>query len=156
MPIDIRLGVALFMLVWLLQAPWAMAAKSILFDARAQQRLMVGVDALANAVKVTLGPRGRNVAFDKGWGAPRVTKDGVTVAKQIELDDHVANLGAQMVREVAAKTADAAGDGTTTATVLTQAIVRARLRLVSAGHDPIAAQAGPRARRASRGATPQN
>lgn len=119
-----------------------MTAKNILFNLPAQQRLLMGVDALANAVKVTLGPRGRNVALAKGSGAPRITKDGVTVAREIELDDHIQNLGAQMVREVASKTADVAGDGTTTATVLAQAIFREGLRLVSAGHDPMQIKRG--------------
>lgn len=119
-----------------------MTAKNILFNLPAQRRLLMGVDALANAVKVTLGPRGRNVALAKGSGAPRITKDGVTVAREIELDDHIQNLGAQMVREVASKTADVAGDGTTTATVLAQAIFREGLRLVSAGHDPMQIKRG--------------
>ena len=95
-----------------------MAGKKILYGAEARQKLAAGVDTLANAVKVTLGPRGRNVAFEKKFGAPAITKDGVTVAKEIELADPLENMGAQMVREVASKTADVAGDGTTTATVL--------------------------------------
>lgn len=119
-----------------------MTAKRIPFDTRARHRLLAGVDALANAVKVTLGPCGRHVAFEKSHGTPRVTKDGATVAKQIWLEDHIANLGAQMVREVAAKTADDAGDGTTTATVLTQVIVSEGFRLVSAGHDPMQLKQG--------------
>lgn len=98
-------------------------AKEIKYNTEARELLKEGVDALANAVKVTLGPKGRNVVIDKKFGAPQVTKDGVTVAKEIELEDPIANMGAQMVKEVASKTADDAGDGTTTATVLAQAIV---------------------------------
>ena len=98
-------------------------AKEIKYNTEAREQLKEGVDALANAVKVTLGPKGRNVVIDKKFGAPQVTKDGVTVAKEIELEDPIANMGAQMVKEVASKTADDAGDGTTTATVLAQAIV---------------------------------
>ena len=109
-----------------------MSAKNIKFDLDARDRLKKGVDALADAVKVTLGPKGRNVIIDKKFGAPAVTKDGVTVAKEIELKDAVENMGAQMVKEVASKTADAAGDGTTTATVLAQAIVTAGLKNVAA------------------------
>ena len=101
-----------------------MAAKEIVFDVEARNRILAGVDTLANAVKVTLGPRGRNVVIEKSWGAPVVTKDGVTVAKEVELDDKFENMGAQMVKEVASKTSDVAGDGTTTATVLAQAIFR--------------------------------
>jgi chaperonin GroEL (HSP60 family) len=101
-----------------------MAAKEVRFGGEARERMLRGVDILANAVKVTLGPKGRNVVIDKSYGAPRSTKDGVTVAKEIELEDKFENMGAQMVREVASKTNDIAGDGTTTATVLTQAIVR--------------------------------
>ena len=96
-------------------------AKEIKYNTEAREQLKEGVDALANAVKVTLGPKGRNVVIDKKFGAPQVTKDGVTVAKEIELEDPIANMGAQMVKEVASKTADDAGDGTTTATVLAQA-----------------------------------
>ncbi|NBV14537.1 MAG: molecular chaperone GroEL, partial [Sphingobacteriia bacterium] len=99
-------------------------AKLIEFDSTAREKLKKGVDALANAVKVTLGPKGRNVVIDKKYGAPTVTKDGVSVAKEIDLKDPIENMGAQMVKEVASKTADVAGDGTTTATVLAQAIVR--------------------------------
>src|SRR6266516_3584565 len=99
-----------------------MAAKIITFDTEARSALKRGVDKLANAVKVTLGPKGRNVVIDKKFGTPTVTKDGVTVAKEVELEDPVENMGAQMVREVASKTSDVAGDGTTTATVLAQAI----------------------------------
>ena len=114
-----------------------MAAKNIQFEIDARDRLKRGVDHLANAVKVTLGPKGRNVIIDKKFGAPQVTKDGVTVAKEIELKDAVENMGAQMLKEVASKTADAAGDGTTTATVLAQAIVTAGLRNVAAGANPM-------------------
>ncbi|HNR56221.1 MAG TPA: TCP-1/cpn60 chaperonin family protein, partial [Flavobacteriales bacterium] len=110
-----------------------MAAKNIQFEIDARDRLKRGVDHLANAVKVTLGPKGRNVIIDKKFGAPQVTKDGVTVAKEIELKDAVENMGAQMLKEVASKTADIAGDGTTTATVLAQAIVTAGLKNVAAG-----------------------
>ncbi|MCK6650466.1 MAG: chaperonin GroEL, partial [Bacteroidia bacterium] len=112
-------------------------AKDILFNVDARDRLKKGVDALANAVKVTLGPKGRNVIIDKKFGAPSVTKDGVSVAKEIELKDPVENMGAQMLKEVASKTADAAGDGTTTATVLAQAIVTAGLKNVAAGANPM-------------------
>jgi chaperonin GroEL len=115
----------------------AMAAKNIQFDIDARDRLKRGVDHLSNAVKVTLGPKGRNVIIDKKFGAPSVTKDGVTVAKEIELKDPVENMGAQMLKEVASKTADAAGDGTTTATVLAQAIVTAGLKNVAAGANPM-------------------
>ena len=114
-----------------------MAAKQILFDANAQKRILAGVDALANAVKVTLGPKGRNVLLEKSFGAPRVTKDGVSVAKEIELADKFENMGAQMVKEVASKTNDVAGDGTTTATVLAQSIYREGARMVAAGHNPM-------------------
>ncbi len=112
-----------------------MAAKAILYDRDAQERILRGVHTLANAVKVTLGPKGRNVVIEKSWGAPKVTKDGVSVAKEIELADKFENMGAQMVREVASKTGDVAGDGTTTATVLAQAIYREGARMVAAGHD---------------------
>ena len=112
-------------------------AKQITFDADARSQLKEGVDALANAVKVTLGPKGRNVIIEKKFGAPTVTKDGVTVAKEIELDDKLANVGAQMVKEVASKTSDVAGDGTTTATVLAQAIMNAGLRNVTSGANPM-------------------
>ena len=101
-----------------------MSSKIISFDTEARAALLKGVDKLANAVKVTLGPKGRNVVIDKKFGAPTVTKDGVTVAKEIELEDPIENMGAQMVKEVASKTSDVAGDGTTTATVLAQAIYR--------------------------------
>ena len=112
-------------------------AKQIVFDVEARDRLKRGVDALANAVKVTLGPKGRNVIIDKKFGAPAITKDGVTVAKEIELADPIENMGAQMLKEVASKTADVAGDGTTTATVLAQAIVTAGLKHVAAGANPM-------------------
>ena len=114
-----------------------MAAKEVRFSADARERLLRGVDTLANAVKVTLGPKGRNVVLDKSFGAPRITKDGVTVAKEIELSDKFENMGAQMVREVASKTADEAGDGTTTATVLAQAIVKEGAKAVAAGMNPM-------------------
>ncbi|HEX7839345.1 MAG TPA: chaperonin GroEL, partial [Kofleriaceae bacterium] len=114
-----------------------MTAKEILFDSSARARIGAGLDALANAVKVTLGPRGRNVVIEKSWGAPLITKDGVTVAKEIELEDRFENMGAQMVKEVASKTSDVAGDGTTTATVLAQAIYREGAKLVAAGANPM-------------------
>jgi chaperonin GroEL len=112
-------------------------AKQIIYNTEAREELKKGVDALANAVKVTLGPKGRNVIIDKAYGAPIVTKDGVTVAKEIELKDGVQNMGAQMVKEVASKTADIAGDGTTTATVLAQAIVTTGMKNVTAGANPM-------------------
>ncbi len=112
-------------------------AKDIKFDVEARQELKKGVDVLANAVKVTLGPKGRNVVIDKKYGAPHITKDGVTVAKAIELDDNIANIGAQMVKEVASKTADDAGDGTTTATVLAQSIISVGIKNVTAGANPM-------------------
>ena len=112
-------------------------AKEIKFDVESRDALKRGVDALANAVKVTLGPKGRNVVIEKSFGAPHVTKDGVSVAKEIELEDKVENMGAQMVKEVASKTNDIAGDGTTTATVLAQAIVREGLKNVAAGANPM-------------------
>src|SRR5499425_918832 len=114
-----------------------MAAKDIKFGGDARERMLRGVDILANAVKVTLGPKGRNVVLDKSFGAPRISKDGVTVAKEIELADKFENMGAQMVREVASKTSDAAGDGTTTATVLAQTIVREGARAAAAGMNPM-------------------
>ncbi len=117
-------------------------SKEILFDAQAREKLSRGVDKLANAVKVTLGPKGRNVVLEKSFGAPVITKDGVTVAKQIELEDKFENMGAQMVREVASKTNDIAGDGTTTATVLAQAIYREGVKLVAAGRNPMAIKRG--------------
>ncbi len=114
-----------------------MAAKDVKFSQEARERMLRGVDILANAVKVTLGPKGRNVVIEKSFGAPRITKDGVTVAKEIELEDKFENMGAQMLREVASKTADLAGDGTTTATVLAQAIVREGAKSVAAGANPM-------------------
>jgi chaperonin GroEL len=114
-----------------------MAAKEVKFSADAREKMLRGVDTLANAVKVTLGPKGRNVVIEKSFGAPRITKDGVTVAKEIELEDKFENMGAQMVREVASKTNDLAGDGTTTATVLAQAIVKEGAKAVAAGMNPM-------------------
>src|SRR6476660_2329850 len=114
-----------------------MAAKDGKFSRDARERILRGVDILPNAVKVTLGPKGRNVVIDKSFGAPRITKDGVTVAKEIELKDKFENMGAQMLREVASKTNDLAGDGTTTATVLAQAIVREGMKSVAAGMNPM-------------------
>ena len=119
-----------------------MAAKEVLFDVKAREKLARGVDKLANAVKVTLGPKGRNVAIEKSYGAPVITKDGVTVAKEIELDDKFENMGAQLVKEVASKTSDAAGDGTTTATILAQAIYHEGVKLVAAGRNPMAIKRG--------------
>jgi chaperonin GroEL len=119
-----------------------MAAKEIIFDEKARQAVLTGVQTLARAVKVTLGPRGRNVVLDKKWGSPTITKDGVTVAKEIELEDRYENMGAQMVREVATKTSDVAGDGTTTATVLAEAIFREGLRNVTAGSNPMGIKRG--------------
>ncbi len=112
-------------------------AKEINFNLEARDKLKKGVDTLANAVKVTLGPKGRNVIIDKKFGAPTVTKDGVSVAKEIELKDAIENMGAQLVKEVASKTADDAGDGTTTATVLTQAIFQHGIKNVAAGANPM-------------------
>src|SRR5436189_5895804 len=119
-----------------------MAAKQLVFDEVARRALERGANAVANAVKVTLGPKGRNVVLDKKWGSPTVTKDGVTVAKEIELDDPYHNMGAQMVREVASKTSDVAGDGTTTATVLAEAIFREGIKNVTAGAAPMAIKRG--------------
>ena len=119
-----------------------MAAKQIVFDTEARAKLLAGVDMLADTVKVTLGPKGRNVVIEKSWGAPVVTKDSVTVAKEIELEDKFENMGAQMVKEVASKTSDVAGDGTTTATVLAQAIYRTGAKLVAAGHNPMELKRG--------------
>ena len=119
-----------------------MAAKEIVFDVNARNRILAGVNALANAVKVTLGPKGRNVVIEKSFGAPTITKDGVTVAKEIELENKFENMGAQMVREVASKTSDVAGDGTTTATVLAQAIFREGSKMVAAGHNPMEIKRG--------------
>jgi chaperonin GroEL len=119
-----------------------MAAKEIRFDEHARSAILRGVNLLADAVKVTLGPRGRNVVIEKSWGSPTITKDGVTVAKEVELEDKFENMGAQMVKEVASKTSDVAGDGTTTATVLAQAIFREGLKMVTAGHDPMEIKRG--------------
>jgi Chaperonin GroEL (HSP60 family) len=116
--------------------------KELLYSEEARRALERGVNAVANAVKVTLGPKGRNVVLDKKFGAPSITKDGVTVAKEIELAQHFENLGAQLVREVASKTNDVAGDGTTTATVLAQAMVREGLKMVAAGSNPMALRRG--------------
>jgi chaperonin GroEL len=114
-----------------------MAAKQVVFGDEGRKKLVEGVDILANAVKVTLGPKGRNVVIEKSFGAPHVTKDGVTVAKEIQLEDKLQNMGAQMVKEVASKTASRAGDGTTTATVLAQAIVKEGMKFVTSGHNPM-------------------
>jgi len=119
-----------------------MSAKEVKFNAEAREKMLHGVDILANAVKVTLGPKGRNVVLEKNFGAPRVTKDGVTVAKEIELEDKFENMGAQMLREVASKTSDVAGDGTTTATVLAQAIVKEGAKAVAAGANPMDVKRG--------------
>jgi chaperonin GroEL len=119
-----------------------MAAKEVRFDENARSAILRGVNVLADAVKVTLGPRGRNVVIEKSWGSPTVTKDGVTVAKEIELEDKFENMGAQMVKEVASKTSDIAGDGTTTATVLAQALFREGIKMVTAGHDPMEIKRG--------------
>src|SRR5574339_739667 len=114
-----------------------MAAKDVKFGRDARERILAGVDILANAVRVTLGPKGRNVVIDKSFGAPRITKDGVSVAKEITLANKFQNMGAQMLREVASKSSDLAGDGTTTATVLAQAIVREGAKSVAAGMNPM-------------------
>src|SRR5271169_934391 len=119
-----------------------MTAKEIVYTEHARNRILAGVNALADAVKVTLGPKGRNVVIEKSFGSPTVTKDGVTVAKEIELENRFENMGAQMVREVASKTSDVAGDGTTTATVLAQAIYREGSKLVAAGHNPMEIKRG--------------
>src|ERR1051325_5943911 len=119
-----------------------MAAKQLLFDENARQTLLKGVSKLARAVAATLGPKGRNVVFSKKYGSPTVTKDGVTVAKEIDLEDACENMGAQMVREVASKTSDDAGDGTTTATILAEAIFREGLKYVTSGANPIGIQRG--------------
>ena len=126
-----------------------MAAKEIIYNENARSMILAGVNALANAVKVTLGPKGRNVVLDKSFGAPRITKDGVTVAKEIELEDKFENMGAQMVREVASRTNDEAGDGTTTATVLAQAIVIEGMKSVAAGMNPMDLKRGIEIGRAS-------
>lgn len=117
-------------------------AKQMVFDDEARQPLLAGVSKLARAVKSTLGPRGRNAVLDKGWGSPKVTKDGVTVAEDIDLEDPFENLGAQLVKEAASKTNDVAGDGTTTATVLAEAIFREGLKMIAAGADPMALARG--------------
>ena len=119
-----------------------MAAKQLLFDENARQTLLKGVSKLARAVAATLGPKGRNVVLDKKFGSPTVTKDGVTVAKEIELENPCENMGAQMVREVASKTSDDAGDGTTTATILAEAMFREGLKYVTSGANPIGIQRG--------------
>src|SRR5512145_1942647 len=119
-----------------------MTAKQLIFDEEARQALLRGVEKLSRAVKATLGPKGRNVVFDRKFGSPTVTKDGVTVAKEIELEDVCENMGAQMVREVASKTSDDAGDGTTTATLLAEAIYREGLKFVTAGANPMGIQRG--------------
>src|SRR5512141_3081351 len=117
-------------------------AKQLLFEENARHALMRGIDALADAVKITLGPKGRNVVLDKKFGAPTITNDGVTIAREIELDDPYENLGAQLAKSVATKTNDVAGDGTTTATVLAQSLVKAGLRNVAAGANPAALKRG--------------
>src|SRR6202521_5188076 len=119
-----------------------MSAKQLIYDADARRQLKTGIDALAGAVKVTLGPRGRNVAIDKKWGAPTITHDGVTVAREIELDNHFQNMGAQMLKQAATKTNDVAGDGTTTATVLAQSMVTEGLRNLAAGANPLQLKRG--------------
>ncbi len=119
-----------------------MAAKSFKFGNEAREKILDGVKILADSVTVTLGPKGRNVMIEKSWGAPIVTKDGVTVAKEIQLEDKFENMGAQMVKEVASKTSDVAGDGTTTATVLARAIFSEGCRMVAAGHDPMTLKRG--------------
>src|SRR6266850_1055509 len=119
-----------------------MAAKVVRFAQDAREKILRGVNVLADAVTVTLGPKGRNVVIDKSWGSPTITKDGVTVAKEIELRDKFENLGAQMVKEVASKTSDVAGDGTTTATILAEAIYKEGSKLVAAGHNPMELKRG--------------
>src|SRR5918994_2812106 len=119
-----------------------MGAKQLSYADDARQKLLSGVSKLARAVRSTLGPRGRNAILDKGWGAPNITKDGVTVAEDIELKDPFENMGAQLVKEAASKTSDVAGDGTTTATVLAEAIYREGLKMIAAGHDPMALTRG--------------
>ncbi len=119
-----------------------MSAKDVRFSGEARERLLRGVQTLADAVRVTLGPKGRNVVIEKSFGAPRITKDGVTVAKEIELEDKFENMGAQMVREVAQKTNDEAGDGTTTATVLAHSIVKEGAKAVAAGMNPMDVKRG--------------
>ena len=117
-------------------------AKEIVYDEKARKKIKAGVDKLANAVKVTLGPKGRNVAIEKSYGAPQITKDGVTIAKEIDLADHLENVGAQLVKEAATKTVDTAGDGTTTAVVLAQSIVTAGLKNITAGANPMEIKTG--------------
>src|SRR3990167_4452638 len=119
-----------------------MGAKEVIFDQLARTKMLRGVNVLADAVKVTLGPKGRNVILEKSFGSPVITKDGVTVAKEIELEDKFENMGAQMVKEVASKTSDDAGDGTTTATVLAQAIYREGSKVVAAGYNPMEVKRG--------------
>src|SRR6266480_3573568 len=119
-----------------------MAAKQLAYSDEARQKLLTGVSKLAKAVRATLGPRGRNAILDKGWGSPNITKDGVTVAEDIELKDPFENMGAQLVKEAASKTSDVAGDGTTTATVLAEFVFREGLRSIAAGHDPMALTRG--------------
>src|SRR3954469_25589631 len=119
-----------------------MGAKQLVYSDEARQKLLSGVSKLARAVRSTLGPRGRNALLDKGWGSPNITKDGVTVAEEIELSDPFENMGAQLVKEAASKTSDVAGDGTTTATVLAEAIYREGLKMIAAGHDPMALTRG--------------
>src|ERR1700757_966465 len=119
-----------------------MAAKQLAYSDEARQKLLSGVSKLARAVRSTLGPRGRNAVLDKGWGSPNVTKDGVTVAEEIELQDPYENMGAQLVKEAASKTSDVAGDGTTTATILAEAIYREGLKSIAAGTDPMALTRG--------------
>src|SRR5256885_433236 len=119
-----------------------MGAKQLVYADDARQKLLTGVTKLARAVRSTLGPRGRNAVLDKGWGSPTVTKDGVTVAEDVELADPYENMGAQLVKEAASKTSDVAGDGTTTATVLAEAIYREGLKMIAAGHDPMALTRG--------------
>merc|ERR1711900_17625 len=119
-----------------------MGAKMLSFHSDAREKLLTGVDILADAVKVTLGPKGRNVVLDKSFGAPRITKDGVSVAKEIELEDKFENMGAQMVKEVASRTNDEAGDGTTTATILAQSIIKEGIKYVTAGMNPMDVRRG--------------
>src|SRR4030042_2075215 len=119
-----------------------MASKEIKYSSDAREKIMAGINTLANAVKITLGPKGRNVLIEKSWGSPKTTKDGVTVAKEIELEDKFENMGAQMVKEVASKTSDVAGDGTTTATILAQAIYREGSKLLASGANPMAVKRG--------------
>src|SRR6516225_6030934 len=117
-------------------------AKQLAYSDEARQKLLAGVSKLARAVRCTLGPRGRNAVIDKGWGSPNVTKDGVTVAEDIELQDPYENMGAQLVKEAASKTSDVAGDGTTTATILAEAVYREGIKMIAAGHDPMALTRG--------------